>query len=137
MPWASKISTNGSHVGGVDDQEFMFVELHFHGAAGGEGGQSGAAVVEEKVFEIAAVAFENGQVDLLAEQIAVVGAFGFVTGFQDDVDELAERVEQVDESVEQVFAADGGGEHGNLEAGLGVAVGLHAEALVRLHLAVE
>ena len=50
---------------------------------------------------------------------------------QDDVDDLAERVDQVEKGVEQLLAADRGGQHGNLEAGFGVAVGFDPETFAR------
>ena len=65
------------------------------------------------------------QVDVLAHQVAVGGPFAVVAGFEDDVDGLAERVEQGEEQVEELLAGDGGGEDRHREA---VAVAEDADA---------
>ena len=59
------------------------------------------------------------------------GAFVGVAGFQDEIDDRAERVEQVEENVEQLVFRDGGRQHGHGQAGAGVAVDVHAVALPR------
>src|SRR5207248_6614668 len=60
-------------VGCIDDQELVLVELDLHGAQGGQSCQAGAAVVQEEILEIAAIAFQDRQVDVLAKQVAVIG----------------------------------------------------------------
>jgi len=125
------------HVGGVDDEQFMFVELDFHRAVGGKGGQAGATVVKDKVLEIATVAFEDRQIDLFTEQIAMFGTIGFVAGFQDDIDDFTQGIEEVEENVEKVFAGNRRRKDRNFVTGLGIAVGLHAVTLTRHDLAVQ
>src|SRR5438105_8001053 len=109
-------------VGCIDDQELVLVELDLHGAQGGQSCQAGAAVVQEEILEIAAIAFQDRQVDVLAKQVAVIGvtrrgAVGVVAGFKNDVDYLAQGIEEVKKNVEKLFAGDRGGQDGDLEAG--------------------
>ena len=106
----------------VDDQQFVFVELHFHRPRRGDDGRAGAAVVEQQVLEIQEGALQHRQVDVFAEQVAVRGAFAGVAGLQHQIDDLAERVEQVQEHVEEFFLRDGRRQHGHRQAGAGVAV---------------
>ena len=115
----------------------MLVELHFHGPGRGQGGDAGAAVVQQQLFVLAAVALEYGQVDMLAEQVLMAGAVGVVAGFQHGIDDFAKGIEQTEENVEQALARDRGDEHGDLEAGLAIAIDLDAVAFRGHDLAIE
>src|SRR5262249_5374052 len=61
-----------------------------------------------------------------------VGAgLALVAGLHDDVDLLAERVEQVHEDLEEPLRGDGGGQHGHGVARFGVAVDVAAVSFAR------
>ena len=90
----------------VDDQQFVLVELHFQGNARVENGDAGAAVVQQQVFELAQGAFEHGQVDVFAVQIVVSALLAVVAGFEHHVDLIAQRIEQLEEQIEQCLLRD-------------------------------
>ncbi len=69
-------------------------------------------------------ALQDHRVHVLAIQIGVRARLGVVARFHDHVDDIAQRIEQVHENVEEVFGGDGGGQHGHLVAALGIAVGV-------------
>ena len=75
------------------------------------------------------MAFENGQVDMLAIEIEMPGPVSSMAGFQDDIDQFAQRIEKIEEDIEKFFAGHGGGQHGDFETGFLVPVRLHAKCL--------
>lgn len=121
----------GADIGGVNDEELVLVELDFHRTVRGHDGEAGATVIQDEVFEVAAMAFEDRQVDRFAEEIDVTRAVGFVAGFEDNVHDIAKRVEEVEEGIEEFVARQRGGEDGNLEAGFFIAIGFDAEGFAR------
>jgi hypothetical protein len=77
------------------------------------------------------VAHQDRAVDVTAAQVVVAVAAAVVTGLQDDVDALAERLEEVEEDVEQLLGGDGGPEDRKDDPGLGVAEAAQALPLDR------
>src|SRR5437588_10908443 len=65
---------------GVNDQKLVLVKLYFHGPAGADHGNAGAAIVEQQVLKITAIALEDRQIDLLANEILVSAALALVAG---------------------------------------------------------
>src|SRR5262249_37738047 len=121
----------------VNDQQLVLVELHFNRLGGRDDRYAGAAVVQKQVLEVAKMALQDQELDVLAVKIAVPLAVGIVAGFQDDIDGVAERIEQIEEAIEQLLAREGGDEHRHTEAGLGVAVQAHAEPFLRHDLQIQ
>ena len=78
-------------------------------------------------------ALEDDRVHVLAVHVGVGARLGFVAGLHDDVDDLAQRIEQVHEDVEEPIGGDRGRQDGHLVAGLGVAIDVAAVALARDH----
>jgi hypothetical protein len=104
----------GFEVLGVDDEEFVFIELDFAGVLAGQGGDSGTAIVGQQVLEIAEMTHEDGQIDVFAEEVLMRMAVGVMAGFENDVNHRAQGLEKLQEDIEEVFGGDGGGEDGDL-----------------------
>jgi hypothetical protein len=127
----------GFQVARVDDQEFVLVELDFHRLLGTQHGDSGAAIIEEQILEVAQVALQDRQVNGFAVKVAMMSAIALMAGFQDDIDDFAERIEHLQEKVEEAFARDGSGQDRHAEARPGVAIGVDAKTLTGDHLPVD
>ena len=84
----------------------------------------GAAVVQEQRLVVVERALQDHRVHVLAIEVGVRARLGVVARFHDHVDDVAQRVEQVHENLEQVLGGDGGGQHGHLVAALRIAVGV-------------
>ena len=78
-------------------------------------------------------ALQDHGVHVLAIEVGVRARLGVVARFHDHVDDVAQRVEQVHEDLEQIFGGHGGGQHGHLVAALGIAIGVAAIARSRDH----
>ena len=122
---------------GIDDEQLVFVKLYLHGSAGADDGNAGAAVMHEKFFKVAAIALEDGQVDLLAMQVLVASAVTLMARFHDDIDHFAERIEQIEKNIKEMFARNGGHQYRNLQLGFHIAVGADAKPLAGDNLQVE
>src|SRR5687768_12109214 len=85
-----------SQVWRVNHQKLVLVKLDLDRAFGRHHGDTGAAVVEEQVLVIATMALQDGQVHRFAEEVEVLAAGRIVARFHDDIDDLAEWVEQVE-----------------------------------------
>ena len=116
-------------IAGVDDEHLVLVELELDRFFGGHHGDAGAAVIEQQVVEVVEMTQEDGQVDVLSEQVAVAGAAAGVAGLQDDIHDRPKRIEQVEEEVEESLARDGGGQHRDVDAGPHIVVAFEAVAL--------
>ena len=128
---AAKDLGERTNVGGVHDEEFVLVELHFHRTAGRHHRKSGATIVYDEIFEITALAFEDWQIDRFAEQIDVPGTFGFVARFEDDIDDIAKGIEQIEKGVEEFVSRERGSQNWNLKAGFFIAIGFDAKSFAR------
>ena len=106
-------------VAAVADQQLVLVELDFHRPAGSDDRDAGAAVIEQQVLELAEVTFEHRPINVRPPQIAVAVGLVAVAGFENDVHDFAERIEQLQEDIEQTFAADGRGQGRNAQARAG------------------
>ena len=73
----------------------------------------------------------NRQIDFFADEIAVFALCRVVTGFEHDVDDVAQRRQQIEEDVEQVLGGNRCGQDGNFQTGLLILVGVAALALAR------
>src|SRR5262249_58156856 len=102
---------------GIDNEQLVLVKLHFDGFGGGDYGHAGAAVVQEQVFEIAEVALEHQQLNILALQIAVLFPVAVMARLHDHVDRIAERVEPLQKNIEEFFARQGSNQHSHAQVG--------------------
>ena len=87
----------GREVFAVDDEQLVLVELHFLRQVRVEHGDAGAAVVDQQVFEVPEGALQDRHVDVFAVQVGVAVRFVAVAGFEDDVDHVAQRLDQLHE----------------------------------------
>jgi hypothetical protein len=122
---------------GVDDQEFVLVELDLHGLAAGNHGYSRAAVIQEQVLIIAKVAHQDGKIDVFTKAILVPGPIRVMTGLEDHVDNGAQRFKEAEEEIEKSLTGHRCGQHRHLQAGLRVPVRFQTESFPGNHLEVQ
>ena len=99
----------------------------------GQHRHAGAAVVRQQFLEVAEVAGQHRQVDVVAAEVGVVVGAGAVAALEDDVDHLAQRLEQGEEDVEEPLGRDRRREHRQPEPRWPVAEDLDAVAFARAH----
>lgn len=102
----------------VCEQQFVFIHLNFHGFSRVQDGNSAAAIIQQKLFEVIENALQHGHIDLFTVEICMLTVIFVVTGFQNDVHSVSERFQERQESIEQLFARNGGHQHGNACAGI-------------------
>jgi hypothetical protein len=84
----------GFEILGVDEEELVLVELHFHRAVRIKGGEAGTAVVKEERFVIVEGTFEDDGVHMLAIKVGVDPRLALVRRLHDDVDLVTKRGER-------------------------------------------
>src|SRR3990172_3189758 len=90
--------------GAVDDQQLVLVELNFLRDARVEHGHAGAAVVQQQVLVFPEDALEDRQVDVFSVKVLVSLAGAVMAGVEPHVDDVSQRVQQVEKDVEEVLA---------------------------------
>ena len=110
-PTVVNTSLEVAQVLAVDDQQLVLVELHFLRHVRVQHGDARAAVVEQQVLVVAEHALEHRQVDVLAVQVDVAAVLRGCGWFPAPRRPRAQRVEQLQEHVEQLLVRGGGHQH--------------------------
>lgn len=80
--------------------QLVVVKLYFQRHSGVQDRDTAATVIEQQVFKLVQNALEYREVDMFAKQINVTAVVSMVTGFENDIDHLPERIEQIDKQIE-------------------------------------
>src|SRR5262249_17394244 len=91
-------------------------------AVGVKGGETGATVVEEELFEVVEGALEDHCIHMFAIKIGMGAGLALVARFHDDVDLVAEGIEQFHENLEEPFGGNRRRQNGHLIPGFGITI---------------
>src|SRR5207244_11048222 len=77
IPWNAGLAQDTFkwfQIAGIHHEQLVLVKLHFHRSGRIDHRYAGAAAIEQKIFDIAAIAYEHRQIALLAYHIVVARA---------------------------------------------------------------
>ena len=112
----------------VKRENLVLVELDLHRDPRVQHRHPRASVVDEHLLEVVQHALENWQLDALAVIILVSVATRVMTGLQDHIDLLTQRIKQVNEEIQDLLTRNRGHQHGNRNARPAITVSVVTEA---------